>query len=83
MPPRRKHSLGPTFNASFRRARVPSGRGIPNWADGFAGETFIWGFAAGTAAFAITLNTIWLWGLVALGFAIYFLQYTLRKRGQK
>jgi len=50
-------------------ARVPSGGGVPNWRDAAAGESFIWGFALGMVVFAVTLSQLWLWILIAAGFA--------------
>jgi protein-S-isoprenylcysteine O-methyltransferase Ste14 len=62
------------------RARVPAGGGAPHWLDGFASESFIWGFVLGMAAFAATLNQVWLWILVAAGFAARFAHDAYRKR---
>ena len=62
------------------RARVPAGTGHPNWRDGFFGESFVWGFAFGMAAFTATLNIAYYWICMSVGFAIYFLQSYLRSR---
>ena len=68
-------SLLPAF-----RPRVPAGSGQPNWRDGFFGESFVWGFVAGMAAFTVTLSLAWYGALSGLGFAIYFVQNYLRNR---
>jgi len=60
--------------------RVPAGTGQPNWRDGFFGESFVWGFAAGMAAFTVTLNIVYYYVCMSLGFAVYFLQSYLRSR---
>ncbi len=62
------------------RPRIPSGGAQPNWRDGFSGELFFWSFAAAMFAFVFTQRNSVLWGVVALGFVIYFLQAYLRKR---
>ena len=54
------------------RARVPAGGGKPNWVDGLASESFIWGFALGSVGFAASLKPAVLWCLAALGFAARF-----------
>jgi len=60
--------------------RLPASGAKPNWVDGFTGEIFMWGGAAAMAAFAITRNIIWWWGVFGAGMAIYFLQAWLRSR---
>jgi protein-S-isoprenylcysteine O-methyltransferase Ste14 len=62
------------------RARVPAGGRRPNWADGLASESFIWGFALGMAAFAVTLRQNVLWILIAAGFAARLAHHAHRKR---
>jgi protein-S-isoprenylcysteine O-methyltransferase Ste14 len=62
------------------RARVPPGGAKPNWADGFTGETFMWGCTAALAALAITLRSRPFWIVLCAGFAIYFAQTFYRKR---
>jgi protein-S-isoprenylcysteine O-methyltransferase Ste14 len=64
------------------QARVPAGSGQPNWRDGFFGESFVWGFALGMAAFTITLNVAYYWVCMGAGFAVYFLQNYLRARAK-
>jgi protein-S-isoprenylcysteine O-methyltransferase Ste14 len=73
------------FNAVPRlwpslRPRIPSGGAQPNWRDGFSGEIFFWSFAAAMLAFVVTQRASVLWTVIAIGFAIYFLQAYLRKR---
>jgi protein-S-isoprenylcysteine O-methyltransferase Ste14 len=60
--------------------RVPAAGRPPNWFDGFTGELFMWGCAAGMVGFAITLKIVYYWIPFGAGFAIYFLQSGLRKR---
>jgi hypothetical protein len=65
------------------RPLVPAGGGRPNWVDGFAGETFVWGLAIGMAVFDVTLRLTHFWIIMGAGFAVYFLQDRLRKRTAK
>ncbi|PYI71361.1 MAG: hypothetical protein DMF02_06565 [Verrucomicrobia bacterium] len=55
------------------RPRVPSGNLQPDWAQAFAGESFVWLFGVAELLIAVTLNP-WI-GLVAflLGFVAHFL----------
>jgi protein-S-isoprenylcysteine O-methyltransferase Ste14 len=65
------------------RPGVPAGGTRPNWWDGFSGETFMWGCAAGIAVFAVTLRVLHFWLIMGAGFAVYFLQSFLRSRTAK
>ena len=76
---RRYYEAVPSLLPSFR-ARVPAGDGNPNWRDGFFGESFVWGFAAGMVAIAVTLSVGCFWIFAGTGFAVYFLQSYLRGR---
>ena len=76
---RRYYEAVPSLLPAFR-PRVPAGSGQPNWRDGFFGESFVWGFVAGMAAFTVTLSLAWYGALSGLGFAIYFVQNYLRSR---
>ncbi len=76
---RRYYEAVPSLWPSLR-PRVPAGTGQPNWHDGFFGESFVWGFAAGMAAFTATLSIGYYWVFSGIGFAIYFLQNYLRSR---
>ena len=76
---RRYYEAVPSLLPSIR-ARVPAGTGQPNWRDGFFGESFVWGFAFGMAAFTVTLNVKYYWICMGAGFAVYFLQNYLRSR---
>jgi protein-S-isoprenylcysteine O-methyltransferase Ste14 len=62
------------------RARVPSAGGRPNWVDGLTGELFVWGAAAGAAAFAVSARILHFWIAFGLGLGIYFLQDFLRRK---
>lgn len=53
------------------RARVPSSGAKQRWGQAFGGEMFIWGFAAGVTAFAITLNQTLCWIITAASFVCY------------
>ena len=61
------------------RPRVPAGGARPNWADGFAGETFMWSFAIAMAVFDATLRLAHFWIVMGAGFAVYFTHAWLRK----
>jgi len=76
---RRYYEAVPSLVPSIRPS-VPAGTGQPNWRDGFFGESFVWGFAFGMAAFTVTLNIAYYWVFMAVGFAIYFLQNYVRSR---
>jgi protein-S-isoprenylcysteine O-methyltransferase Ste14 len=69
----------PRFVPSLK-PRVPAAGGRPNWVDGFTGELFMWGCAAGMVAFAATENILYYWVFMGIGFAIYFLQAFLRRK---
>lgn len=53
------------------RARVPASGAKPYWRQAFAGEMFIWGFAAGVVVFAITLHEALCWIITGASFAAY------------
>jgi protein-S-isoprenylcysteine O-methyltransferase Ste14 len=72
--PRVIPSLWPRLPASGRR---------PNWADGFFGETFMWGLALAMAVFALTKNVLHLYIIMGAGFVVYFLQDIMRRRAKK
>lgn len=79
---RRYYEAVPRLLPSIR-PRVPAGTGRPNWRDGFVGESFVWGFVAGMAAFTVTLNIAYYWVCMSVGFAVYFFQsYYLRSRAK-
>ena len=65
------------------RPRVPAGTAKPNWRDGFAGETFMWGIVAGMAVFVATERIVYFWVMVGVGFAVYFVQGFLREKRDK
>lgn len=57
------------------RARLKSSGAPPRWGQAFAGETFMWGFAASVIAFAITLRIKVFYvvlGVSLLGYALYW-----------
>ncbi len=60
-------------------ARVPSGKARPDWLDGFAGETFIWGLALGMAAFTVTLRLAYWYAIMGAGFTVYAFQAFSRR----
>jgi hypothetical protein len=65
------------------RSRVPAGTAEPNWRDGFAGETFMWGIVAGMAVFVATERIVYFWVVMGVGFAVYFVQGFLREKRDK
>jgi protein-S-isoprenylcysteine O-methyltransferase Ste14 len=63
------------------RPRVAAGGMKPQWTQAWLGETFIWGFAAGTTIFAVTLNMGYSWIGTGAGFVAYFVaQYIFKRR---
>lgn len=62
------------------RPRVPSSGAKPRWGQAFAGEMFIWGFAAGVVAFAITLNIALCWIITAASFVGYLVYWLISAR---
>lgn len=70
--PRFIPSLTPRVEAAGRRSQ---------WKQAFLGEGFIWGFAAATTVFAVTLKSDYLWITMGAAFAIYLVsKLTLRKQ---
>jgi protein-S-isoprenylcysteine O-methyltransferase Ste14 len=61
----------PRFWPSFR-PRVPSGSREPQWAQAFAGETFVWLFGIAELAIALTLRPEIGYILFGLGFVAHF-----------
>jgi protein-S-isoprenylcysteine O-methyltransferase Ste14 len=58
------------------RPRVPASGAKPRWGQAFAGEMFIWGFAASVVAVAISLSPTIFWivlGVSAGGYMCYWL----------
>jgi protein-S-isoprenylcysteine O-methyltransferase Ste14 len=53
------------------RPRVPSGGGVPNWADGILGEAFMWVMAGSVIAFAVTLNQTVYFLVLGSAFVVY------------
>lgn len=62
------------------RPRVPSSGAKPRWGQAFAGEMFIWGFAAGVVAFAITLNQALCWIITSVSFFGYLAYWLISAR---
>lgn len=62
------------------RPRVPSSGARPRWGQAFGGEMFIWGFAAGVAAFAITLNEALCWIITTASFVGYLGYWLISSR---
>jgi protein-S-isoprenylcysteine O-methyltransferase Ste14 len=54
------------------RPRLPASGATPRFGQAFIGESFMWGFSAAIAAFAVTLNLRWFFGFLALSFALAF-----------
>jgi protein-S-isoprenylcysteine O-methyltransferase Ste14 len=63
--------------------RIPASNARPNWRDGFAGESFMWGIVAGMAVFVATERIVYFWIVMGAGFAVYFVQGFLRGKGEK
>lgn len=60
--------------------RVPAGRARPRWGQAFAGESFIWIFAAALLCLAITLNIKAAGIVCAASFPVYFAGVYLAKK---
>ncbi|MGB6484642.1 MAG: isoprenylcysteine carboxylmethyltransferase family protein [Candidatus Acidiferrales bacterium] len=69
----------PRFLPSLR-ARVPASGAPPRWGQAFAGETFMWGFAAAIVAFAATLSIGIFYIVAAVGFVGYLGYWIVTKR---
>jgi len=52
----------------------------PRWAQGIAGEAFIWILAASMLAFALTLNARLVPAAAAVGFIVYWILFAVWKR---
>lgn len=65
------------------RPKLPSAGRAPNWADGFLGEAFMWMLAASVAAFAITLNQIVFYAVLASSFVVYAICVAIIKTRHK
>lgn len=51
--------------------RLPDSGLKPHWKQAFVGELFMWGFFAAVAVFAVTLNTKFLWIILAASMVAY------------
>lgn len=63
--------------------RLPSGGRTPHWAQGFVGETFMWLFALCIAAFAATLNQVFLYATFGVAFGGYAIAMIVLRRIRK
>jgi len=72
--PRLWPSLGP---------RLPDSGLKPHWKQAFVGELFMWGFFAGVAVFAITLNIELFWIVLAASMVAYIATSYLIARRKK
>jgi len=62
------------------RPRVSASGAKPRWGQAFAGEMFIWGFALGVVAFAITLNQALCWIITSVSFFGYLAYWLISSR---
>jgi protein-S-isoprenylcysteine O-methyltransferase Ste14 len=76
---RRYYAAVPRLIPSLR-PRVPSGGAKPNWADGFSGELFMWGFTAALAVFAVTEKIGYFWVVFAANLLFIFVRESIRRR---
>jgi hypothetical protein len=65
------------------RTKVLSAGRVPNWGDGILGEAFMWTLAASAIAFAITLNQVIYFGVLASAFVVYGICLAVIKRRRK
>jgi hypothetical protein len=64
--------------------RLPRGGIKPRWGQAILGEIHMWGFFAGMAAFAVTLNLRVAWWIVGTAVVLYVLRsYVLSVRRKK
>jgi protein-S-isoprenylcysteine O-methyltransferase Ste14 len=64
--------------------RLPSGGGVPNWADGFIGELMMWGFGVAVVVLALTFNgnafLIMVWASFGIQWIIFGIQKSRKKK---
>lgn len=66
------------------RPRLPKGSVEPRWGQAILGEIHMWGFFAGMAAFAITLDKRFAWWIVGTALVLYLVRsYVLSVRRKK
>jgi isoprenylcysteine carboxyl methyltransferase (ICMT) family protein YpbQ len=65
------------------RPRVKSSGAPPRWGQAFAGEMFMWGFAASVVAFAISLSIKTFYIVMGASFLGYLLYWVIAKRVTK
>ena len=65
------------------RPKLPSAGGMPNWADGFLGEAFIWALAASLVTFAISLKQQIYFAVLASSFVVSAVSYAIIKRRKR
>jgi len=56
------------------KPRLPKGKVEPRWGQAILGEIHMWGFFAGMAAFAITLNKRVAWWIVGAALVLYIVR---------
>jgi hypothetical protein len=65
------------------RTKVLSAGRVPIWSDGILGEAFMWTLAGSAIAFAITLNQVIYFGVLAFAFVVYGICLAIIKRRRK
>ena len=65
------------------RPKLPSAGGLPNWADGFLGEAFMWVMAASVVTFAITLKQTVFFVVLGSAFVVYAICLAIIKQLRK
>ena len=65
------------------RPKLPAAGAAPKWSDGFLGEAFMWALAASIVAFAITLNRMIFWVVLASAFVVYGVCYAFIARAKQ
>ncbi|MGC1105535.1 MAG: isoprenylcysteine carboxylmethyltransferase family protein [Candidatus Acidiferrales bacterium] len=63
--------------------RVDASGAPPRWSQAFAGEVFMWGFAAAVVAFAVTLSLTVFYVVIGVGFAAYFVYWLIARRARQ
>jgi protein-S-isoprenylcysteine O-methyltransferase Ste14 len=63
--------------------RIPASGAAPRWADGFKAESWYWGFAASVVAFAITLNLLYFFVILAASLALFGVMSAVMQKKQQ
>lgn len=65
------------------RPRLPAAGRVPNWADGFLGEAFMWVMALSVVVFAITLKQTVFFAVLGSAFVVYAICLAIIRKRRK